>query len=85
MGEVCEVKVGEAVSIRMKAILETRNKAVYRLTREIAMPYETMKSIMYGKTDGVNLKNVLLIKKNFGNQKKFGKVVAKKPLNLATY
>ena len=25
------------------------------------------------------------LKKNFGNQKKFGKVVAKKPLNLATY
>lgn len=65
----CEVecmKVGEAVSIRMKAILETQNKAVYRLTREIAMPYDTMKSIMYGKTDGVNLKNVLLIIRGLG-------------------
>ena len=49
IGKVYDMKVGEAVSIRMKAILETQNKPVYRLTREIAMPYDTMKSIMYGK------------------------------------
>lgn len=55
------MKISEAVAYRIKAVLKEKNISRYRLEKIIAMPRNTMKTLMSARNDSVNLKTVLQI------------------------
>lgn len=55
------MRLSTAVSLRINAILQEKNISQYRLEKSIAMPHNTMKTLMGGKNSGVNLKTVMQI------------------------
>lgn len=55
------MKLSTAVALRISNILRERNMSQYRLERIIAMPHNTMKTLMSERNSGVNLKTVMQI------------------------
>ena len=53
--------ISEAVTIRLKELLDERWLSVYKLERRSAVSHDTLKSIMKGKTKGVNLKTLIAL------------------------
>ena len=58
--------ISEAVTIRLKELLDERGLSVYKLERRIAVSHDTLKSIMKGKTKGVNLKTLIALSDGLG-------------------
>ena len=56
----------EAVTIRLKELLDERGLSVYKLERRSAVSHDTLKSIMKGKTKGVNLKTLIALSDGLG-------------------
>lgn len=57
------MKISEAVAIRLGRILNERNMTQYRLEKEIAMPHNTMKTLMGKRNKSVNLRTIMQIAK----------------------
>lgn len=55
------IEISEAVALRIKELLKEKGITQYRLERKMGLSHDTVKSIMKGKTRGVNLKTVLVI------------------------
>ncbi len=55
------MKLSTAVARRVSRLLQEKNISQYRLERNIAMPHNTMKSLMAERCNGVNLRTVLLL------------------------
>ena len=58
--------ISEAVTIRLKELLDERGLSVYKLERRSAVSHDTLKSIMKGKTKGVNLKTLIALSDRLG-------------------
>lgn len=57
------MKISEAVALRLGRILTERNMTQYRLEKEIAMPHNTMKTLMGKRNNSVNLRTIMQIAK----------------------
>ncbi len=57
------MKLSTAVARRIRSLLQERKKSQYWLERTIAMPHNTMKTLMSERNNGVNLKTVMQIAK----------------------
>lgn len=55
------MKLSTAVALRVSNILRERNMSQYRLEKIIAMPHNTMKTLMGERNKSVNLKTVMQI------------------------
>lgn len=55
------MKLSTAVALRISNILREKNMSQYRLEKNIAMPHNTMRTLMGEKNNGVNLKTVMQI------------------------
>ena len=55
------MKLSTAVAMRISKLLAERNMSQYRLEKIIAMPHNTMKTLMGERNNGVNLKTVMQI------------------------
>lgn len=55
------MKLSSAVALRISNLLREKKMSQYRLERKIAMPHNTMKTLMSERNNGVNLKTVILI------------------------
>lgn len=58
--------ISEAVTIRLKELLDERGLSVYKLERRSAVSHDTLKSIIKGKTKGVNLKTLIALSDGLG-------------------
>ena len=58
--------ISEAVTIRLKELLDERGLSVYKLERRSAVSHDTLKSIMKGTTKGVNLKTLIALSDGLG-------------------
>ena len=57
------MKISEAVALRLGRILNEKNMTQYRLEKEIAMPHNTMKTLMGKRNNSVNLRTIMQIAK----------------------
>ncbi len=55
------MKLSTAVAMRISKILNEKNMSQYRLERIIAMPHNTMKTLMGERNKSVNLRTVMQI------------------------
>lgn len=55
------MKLSTVVALRISNILRDKNMSQYKLERKIAMPHNTMKTLMGERNSGVNLKTVMQI------------------------
>lgn len=55
------MKLSTAVATRLSDILREKNLSQYRLEKNIAMPHNTMKTLMGERNSGVNLRTVMQI------------------------
>lgn len=55
------MKLSTAVALRVSNILRERKMSQYRLEKNIAMPHNTMKTLMGERNNSVNLKTVMQI------------------------
>ena len=55
------MKLSTAVALRVSNILRERGMSQYRLEKNIAMPHNTMKTLMGERNQSVNLKTVMQI------------------------
>ena len=55
------MKISEAVAIRLSNILNERKMSQYRLERDIAMPHNTMKTLMGRRNKSVNMRTIMQI------------------------
>lgn len=55
------MKLSRAVALRLTNILREKKMSLYKLEKIVAMPHNTMKTIMAERNSGVNLKTVALI------------------------
>lgn len=60
------MKLSTAVALRISNILHEKNMSQYRLEKNIAMPHNTMRTLMGEKNNGVNLKTVMQIIRGLG-------------------
>ncbi len=60
------MKLSTAVALRISNILRERNMSQYRLERIIAMPHNTMKTLMGERNKSVNLRTVMQIIRGLG-------------------
>lgn len=55
------MKLSTAVAMRIGNILREKNMSQYRLEKNIAMPHNTMKTLMGERNKSVNLRTVMQI------------------------
>ena len=60
------MKLSTVVAIRVSNILKDKNMSQYRLEKNIAMPHNTMKTLMSEKNKSVNLRTIMQIIKGLG-------------------
>ena len=60
------MEISKAVALRIKELLKERKMTQYKLEQKACLSHDTVKSIMKGKTKGVNLKTVIAIADGFG-------------------
>lgn len=58
--------ISEAVTIRLRELVSEKGLTFYKLERQSAISHDTLKSIMNGKTKGVNLKTLIAISDGLG-------------------
>lgn len=58
--------ISSAVAKRIKELLIKNNITQYKLEQKSCLSHDTVKSIMKGKTKGVNLKTLVYIADGFG-------------------
>lgn len=59
------MKISTAVALRVSSLLHQRGMSQYALEKKIAMPHNTMKTLMGERNNGVNLKTVFQIVRGF--------------------
>lgn len=57
------MKISEAVALRVGKILNDKKLTQYRLEHDIAMPHNTMKTLMGKRNKSVNLRTIMQIAK----------------------
>lgn len=57
--------ISQAVALRIVELLKNYKISQYRLEQKTGLSHDTIKSIMKGKTKGVNLKTVIIIAEGF--------------------
>ena len=60
------MNISDAVALRIKELLKEKNISQYKLEQLACLSHDTVKSIMKGKTKGVNLKTIIAIADGFG-------------------
>lgn len=60
------MKLSSAVALRVSNILRERKMSFYRLEKDIAMPHNTMKTLMRETNKSVNLRTVMQIVRGLG-------------------
>ncbi len=60
------MKLSTAVAMRTSDLLREKNMSQYRLERNVAMPHNTMRTLMSEKNSGVNLKTVMQLIRGLG-------------------
>lgn len=60
------MEISKAVALRIKELLKEQKMTQYKLEQKACLSHDTVKSIMKGKTKGVNLKTVIAIADGFG-------------------
>lgn len=60
------MNISQAVAMRIKELLREQGLSQYRLEQKACLSHDTVKSIMKGKTKGVNLKTLIAISDGFG-------------------
>ena len=55
------MKLSTAVAMRISNVLREKNMSQYRLEKNIAMPHNTMKTLMGERNKSVNLRTVMQI------------------------
>ena len=60
------MKLSQAVAERVGNLLKEKNLTQYRLEKNIAMPHNTLKTLMRARNNGVNLKTVMQIIRGLG-------------------
>ena len=55
------MKISEAVAIRIAKLLNERHLTQYRLEKDIAMPHNTMKTLMGKRNKSVNMRTIMQI------------------------
>lgn len=55
------MKLSTAVAMRISNILRDKNMSQYRLEKNIAMPHNTMKTLMSERNKSVNLRTIMQI------------------------
>ena len=60
------MNISQAVALRIEELLIKKNMSQYNLEHKACLSHETIKSIMKGKTKGVNLKTIISISDGFG-------------------
>lgn len=55
------MKLSTAVAMRISKLLKEKNMSQYRLEKIIAMPHNTMKSLMSERNQSANLKIIMQI------------------------
>jgi len=53
--------ISKAVSLRINELLKEKNVSRYKLSNKMGLSKDTLKSIYSGKTQGVNLKTLVVI------------------------
>lgn len=59
------MNISLAVSERIEQLLKERKLTQYKLAQKACLSHDTVKSIMKGKTKGVNLKTIIAIADGF--------------------
>lgn len=59
-------KLSTVVIERISKFLEEKDITQYELANLSGLPYPTIKSIMQGRTDSINLKTIILLAHGFG-------------------
>lgn len=57
------MKISEAVALRIRNILNEKQLTQYRLEHDIAMPHNTLKTLMGKRNKSVNLRTIMQITK----------------------
>ncbi len=57
------MKISEVVSLRVRNILNEKQLTQYRLEHDIAMPHNTLKTLMGKRNKSVNLRTIMQITK----------------------
>lgn len=60
------MKLSAAVAMRIDNLLKSRGMSQYRLEKIIAMPHNTMRTLMSARNKGVNLTTVMQIARGLG-------------------
>lgn len=59
------MNISQAVALRIRELLKEKNMTQYRLEQNACLSHDTVKSIMKGKANGVNLKTVIALADGF--------------------
>lgn len=59
------MNISKAVSLRIVELLKEKGISQYKLEHDACLSHDTIKSIMKGKTKGVNLKTLIAISDGF--------------------
>lgn len=59
------MNISQAVAKRIAELLKEKNISQYRLEQNACLSHETVKSIMKGKSKGVNLKTIIALADGF--------------------
>ena len=57
--------ISKAISLRINELLKEKNISRYKLSNKMGISKDTLKSIYGGKTQGVNLKTIIIIAEGF--------------------
>ena len=60
------MEISKAVALRIRELLKEQKMTQYKLEQKACLSHDTVKSIMKGKTKGVNLKTIIAIADGFG-------------------
>ena len=60
------VKVSQAVAVRIKELLVERKMTLYKLEKQSGVLHGTMSNIMYGRNQGITLTTLIQISNGFG-------------------
>lgn len=60
------MNISQAVATRIRELLKQNKMTQYKLEQISGLSHDTVKSIMKGKSKGVNLKTLILIAYGFG-------------------
>ena len=59
------ITISQAIATRINELLKEQNLTQYKLEQKACLSHDTVKSIMKGKSKGVNLKTVIALANGF--------------------